>query len=102
MSNNNRQQQIDTLTEELYDRPPGYRTVLEIVPGGQQGGLDYGPLVVEIVVLDTSGSSVAYQISSDQEDSGWQLGDTADAVDALIDRRETIAEQENEPHYDYD
>lgn len=95
-----RQQQVDALDEELCDQATGYTTTLEIAPGGQQDGLDYGPLVVEIVVLDTGGATIAYQIASDSQDEGWQLGDTADAVDTLLDRR-TIQEQADEVQDDF-
>jgi len=50
--------------------------------------------LVEIVVLDTDGSTIAYRVSTDSHDDDWQLGHTEDAIDAMIDYREQADDTE--------
>lgn len=89
-----RQERLDNLDDELYTQETGYKTALTIFPGGQKDGLDYGPVLVEIVVLDTDGDTIAYRISTDSHDDDWRLGNTEDPVDALIDYREQAKDDE--------
>ena len=75
-----------TLEQELYLKGAGYTTAIEIVPGGKNDGLDYGPCVIEIVVLDTDGDTIAYRYSDDSIDEDWQLGTIEDAINAAEER----------------
>jgi len=89
-----RQKHLDNLDDELHEIETGYKTALTVFPGGQKDGLDYGPVLVEIVVLDTDGSTIAYRVSTDSHDDDWQLGHTEDAIDAMIDYREQADDTE--------
>lgn len=78
----------DDLRDEIYGKVAGYQASLIVVPGGQQDGLYYGPVLVEVVVLDTDGATIAYRLSTDAQDDDWQLGSTEDAVETLMNYRE--------------
>jgi len=89
-----RPKMIEDLQQELYTKETGHKTALTIFPGGKQDGLDYGPCLVEIVVLDTDGDTLAYRYSDDSVDNDWQLGTIEDAVDLLIQVHEEVKRQE--------
>jgi len=82
------QKRLDDLDDELYTQETGHKTALTVFPGGKKDDLDYGPVLVEIVVLDYDGNTIAYRISTDSHDDDWQLGNTEDAVLALEDYQE--------------
>jgi hypothetical protein len=79
-----KEQMIDTVEQELYGKSAGYTSGITVAPGGSKDGLDYGPNVVEIVVLDHDGRTVAYRFSTDSQDTDWELGVIEDAVDLAI------------------
>ena len=89
-----KEQMTENLEQELYCKATGFTTALTVFPGGRQDGLDYGPVLVEIVVLDNDGDTIAYRISTDSHDEEWEIGYIEDAVDTLIEYRETAAENE--------
>jgi hypothetical protein len=91
-----REKRIDQLDDELYLKTVGHLTSLTVAPGGQNDGLDFGPNLVEIVVLDHDGDTIAYRYSDDSINEIWQLGSTEDAVDALIEHREMLDRAEYE------
>jgi hypothetical protein len=91
-----REKRIDQLNDELYLKTTGHLTGLTIAPGGQNDGLDFGPNLIEIVVLDHDGDTIAYRYSDDSINADWQLGSTEDAVDALIEHREMLDRAEYE------
>ena len=76
------------LGEELYCKVAGYTTCIEVFPGGQQDGLDYGPVVVDIVVLDNDGDTIAYRLNTDAQNNAWAIGKIEDAADCAIAFRE--------------
>ena len=80
-----KEKMIATLEQELYQKTTGDKSAIEITPGGQQNGLDYGPSLIELVVLDNDGKTVAYRYSDDAYDADWQLGSIEDAVDATVE-----------------
>ena len=84
----------EKLEQELYCKSAGFTTALTVFPGGRQDGLDYGPVLVEIVVLDLDGDTIAYRVATDSHDDDWQMGQIEDAIEALTDYRETAAENE--------
>ena len=75
---------IEKLEDELYLKPTGYTTSIEVFPGGQIDGLDYGPGLIEIVVLDRDGATIAFRSSDDNMDGPWTIGTIEDAVDQAI------------------
>lgn len=75
----NKKKMIEDLEQELYLKEKGHVSTIEIFPGGTKDGLDYGPVVVEIVVLD--GDAIAYRVSTDVHDEDWEIGSIEDAVD---------------------
>lgn len=80
----------DALERELYLQRTGYTAAIEVYPGGQQDSLDYGPVLVEIVVLDSDGKTIAYRVSTDSHDDNWEIGEIEDAVKAAIAYREQV------------
>ena len=77
---------IERLLSRLHDAGTGGRDFITVRPGGKQDGLDYGPLGVEIVVLDPGGEGeIAYRPTCDQWDGEWELGDIESAVDYALD-----------------
>ena len=87
---------IDSLEEELYLQEMGHVTAIEVFPGGTQNGLNYGPVLVDIVVLDYDGRVIAYRISTDSQDDDWKIGGIDSAVDEAIGYYEQILETEKE------
>lgn len=87
-----RETTIDALGDELYLKSAGYKMAIEVFPGDQKAGLDYGPVVVEIIVLDFDGVTVAYRCSSDAQDEDWEVGSIEEAVEAAFSWREAIVE----------
>ena len=85
----------DQLAQELYRKDTGHTTAITALPGGQKDGLDYNATVVEIVVLDIDGDTIAYRASSDAQDEDWQLGTIKDAVKCAIDYRDAIEDAES-------
>lgn len=86
----NRSTMIEDLTDELYMKTTGHTTAITVRQGGKFQGLDYGPSVVEIVVLDHDGKTVAYRGSDDSLDEDWLTGTIEDAVDHAIAWDEVI------------
>ncbi|MCK9571551.1 hypothetical protein M0R72_21555 [Candidatus Pacearchaeota archaeon] len=70
----------DQLKDELYKAEMGTVASIEVISGGQVTGLDCGPILIEIVVLD--GATVAYRESSDTYDGNWKIGRIEDAIEA--------------------
>jgi len=68
--------------QELYNKETGFTTYIEVVPGGTDNGLDYGPLTIDIVYL--AGQQVVYRHGSDDYDSDWELGYIEDAAEAAL------------------
>ena len=89
-----REKMIEQLEQELYLKETGYRTSIEVRPGGQQNGITYGPILIEIVVLDHDGQTIAYRYSSDSHDDDWEIGTIEDAVDLAIETDEQIKDSE--------
>ncbi len=89
-------QMVDHLEEEMSTEEKGYVTAIEISPGGHQDGLDYGPVVIDIVTLEADGAVIAYRQSDDGQDGDWQLGGIEDAVDEVLGVREQLAATEEE------
>lgn len=88
---------VDHLQEEMsVDAGQGYIGIIEILPGGQKDGLDYGPVVIDIVGLEPDGNAIAYRISDDATDQDWQLGGIEDAVEEALSQRETLKWLEEE------
>jgi len=90
----NKEQMIEQLKEELYGKTTGERTAITVRPGGQQNGLDYGPVLIEVVVLDTDGKTVAFRYSDDVYDGDWGIGTIEDAVEAALDADWSIKDSE--------
>jgi len=65
---------VAKLEQQLYRKPVGFVANLAVAPGGQKDGLDYGPLVLQIVVLDSDCSTIAWRRTSDAGDGDWRLG----------------------------
>lgn len=84
------EKRVELLQDELYGKSTGYVTTLTVVPGGQKDGLNFGPINVEIVVLDSDGDTLAYRVSTDTFDDEWQFGDPASAVDRFIEYQEMV------------
>ena len=78
-------QTLEEMRQELYCKSTTYHTVIEVIPGGKQDGLDYGPVVVEIVVLDGDGDTIAYRLSTDSQDDDWAVGQIEDAIEVAQD-----------------
>ncbi len=72
---------LEGLEQELYLKPTGYCTAIVVEPGGTENGLDYGPELVEVVVLGKDGRVVAYRECDDMLDGDWRLGSPADALE---------------------
>lgn len=72
---------LEDLEQELYLKPVGYYTAIVVEPARTRNGLDYGPELVEVVVLGKDGSVVAYRESDDLLDGAWRLGSPADALE---------------------
>jgi hypothetical protein len=84
---------VDGLEQELYLKVAGYTTAIEIYPRETERGLDYGPVLVEVVVLDPDGRTIAYRLSTDDEQ--WEVGGIADAVaEAEAYREQAEADRE--------
>jgi len=81
---------IQKLEDELYGLTTCDRHSLVVVPGGSRDGLDYGPALIEIVVLDHDGATIAYRYSDDSLDDSWGIGTPADAVKAWADAVEAL------------
>ena len=80
----NKEKMMEDVEQELYLKEKGHVSAIEVFPGGQKDGLDYGPVVVEIVVLDYDGDTIAYRVSTDSHDDEWQIGVIEEAVDEAI------------------
>ena len=80
---------MEKLEDELYQKNVGYTTALEITPGGNRNGLDYGPKVCEIVRLDEH--DLAYRYSDDSINCRWALGTAEDVVLLMQTTREMNA-----------
>lgn len=96
LSSNQADRITDNLNDELYNQETGYTTAIEVFPAGQKDGLDYGPVLVEIVHLSETnyGPTVAYRLSTDSMDNDWEIGMTEDAVmEALQYRAGVMAEE---------
>jgi len=74
------------LDAELSGRETGYLTSLKISTGVQ----DYGPLMIEIVVLDYDGDTVAWRVVSDEQGGAWQIGDKTNVIDMCFMSRAAI------------
>ena len=80
----------NAVESQLYLQTTGHLSAIEVVPGGQKDGLDYGPIVVEIVVLDSDGDTIAFRLSSDAQDDDWSIGKIEDAVECAIEYRRVL------------
>lgn len=80
----NKAQMVEDLEQECYLKEKGHVTVIEVYPGGTQDGLEYGPVLVEVVVLDTDGHTIACRTSTDAQDEDWQIGCIEDAVEEAL------------------
>ena len=89
-----KEKMIEDLEQELYLKEKGHVSAIEVFPGGTKDDLDYGPVLVEIVVLDNDGDTIAYRISTDSHDDDWQIGGIEDAVDEAIGYREQAEDTE--------
>lgn len=91
-----RDRMMDNLNDELYNQETGYTTAIEVFPAGQKNGLDYGPVLVEIVHLcETNyGPTVAYRLSTDSMDNEWEIGMTEDAVMEALQYRAGVTAAE--------
>jgi len=87
-----KQQMVEQLEDELYQKTTGDRTFLTVTPGGSRDGLDYGPAGIEIVVLDHDGQTIAYRYSDDALDADWSLGSIEDAVTAATEAEAAASE----------
>ena len=76
------EQMIERLEDEINTKDTGFVTFVTVVPGGTQNGLDYGPVGVEVVVLDAD--TVAYRGCSDSQDTEWQVGQAEDVIDLAL------------------
>lgn len=85
-----KQKMIEDLEQELYLKEKGHLSAIEVFPGGSKDGLDYGPVLVEIVVLDNDGDTIAYRVSTDSQDDEWEIGHIEEAVDEAIEYREAM------------
>lgn len=81
--------------DELYQSATGHTSAITVIPGGQKDGLNFGPVVIEIVVLEADGDTIAYRYSDDSQDADWQIGGIEDAVDAALDVRLSMTEEED-------
>lgn len=90
LGSNQRDCMVDSLNNELCLMTKGYTTAIEVYPGGRKDGLDYGPVLVEIVVLDNDGATIAYRMSTDAQDDDWQIGTPEDAVAECLNYREQM------------
>ena len=70
---------LENLQDKLYNKPTGTVYNIIIVPSGQQDGLNYGAVAVEVVVLDSY--DVAYRYSCDAQDGEWEIGTVEDAYE---------------------
>jgi hypothetical protein len=85
---------IDHLTEEVPES--GHRVSINITLGGQKDGFNYGPVTIDIVILDTGGDQIAYRQSDDGSDGDWKIGGIEDAVEEALGVREQLATLEAE------
>lgn len=90
----NKQKMMEEVELLLCLKEKGHVTAIEVFPGGTKDGLDFGPMVVEIVVLDRDGNTVAYRMSTDSHDDDWQIGGIEDAVDEAIGYKEQAKDTE--------
>lgn len=89
-----KEQMIEQLEDELYGKTTGERTAITVRLGGQQDGLDYGPVLIEVVVLNTDGQTVAFRYSDDAYDGDWDIGTIEDAVEAALEADYAIKDSE--------
>lgn len=87
---------VDHLQDQISENGQGHATSINIVLGGQKDGLDYGPVVIEAVSLDSDGNQIAYRQSDDGSDGDWQIGSIEDAVEEALGVREQLAATEAE------
>lgn len=85
-----KEEMIGYLEEEMDTEEKGYVDAIEVVPGGQKDGLDYGPVVIDIVTLETDGALIAYRQSDDGQDGDWTIGGIEDAVNEALGVREQL------------
>lgn len=82
-----RQWQIDRVTDdlndELWQKDTGYITAIEVAPATELANA----AVVEIVVLDHDGDTIAYRYSDDSIDQPWELGEAIDAAEEWSNAR---------------
>lgn len=66
---------VGEIEDRFCQMSTGDKDALIVEPGGQRGGLDYGPRFIEIVILDNGGDTIAYRYSDDSVDDDWLLAD---------------------------
>lgn len=62
---------------------------ITLVEGGRQDGLDYGPVVVRVVVLDDD--TVAFRMEGDYQDTDWRVGSLDELCEFVDEMRELYA-----------
>ena len=81
---------VQELEQILYLAEPGTRAAIEVLPGYREDGFEFGPVLVEIIILDYDGVILAYRLSRPYSlsrlsgDEEWQTGTPEDAVNAAI------------------
>lgn len=86
---------VARLERDLAGAITGDYTEVEIMPAGRRHGLDYGPDLVQVVVLERDGDVVAYRRSNDVLDYPWQLGEIEDVARLVVESRSKIVESED-------
>jgi hypothetical protein len=85
---------VESIEKRLYKTTTGHTDAIEIEPGGKTNGLDYGPRVVDLLVLDHDGVTVAYRYSDDSIDEDWHIGTIEDARDCAVQYVDTYEQDE--------
>lgn len=68
------------LENELYQKSTGDKSAIIVFDCTELAN----PAVVEIVVLDHDGRTIAYRYSTDSQDQDWELGEIEDAVQEAV------------------
>ena len=87
-----RTEAVGVFKEYLNGLKTGNRDSITIFSGSTRGSRfnHVGIVMVEVVVLNPDGATLAYRLNTNDKDGDWQIGNAEDAVGAAICYRDTF------------